>query len=168
MRIIFVRHGDCKNGKLTQVGRKQAKLVCEDLKYENIGKIFVAPSLRTQETAKIIAKKLKISNVVVDERLKERDKPKDALPSSEEYINKYLNASNVGTNEEGCKQFLERVFSFLDEVKNENFESVLVVSHSSVAYAINTYFTGLPKDNILIWLRLGNCSKICYDFRQKK
>ena len=38
MNIVFVRHGNDENDKLTKLGKLQAKLVSEDLTYENIAK----------------------------------------------------------------------------------------------------------------------------------
>ena len=58
MKICFVRHGDNINDKLTKLGKLQAKIVCNDLNYENIAKIYVSPKRRTVDTAKIIAKLL--------------------------------------------------------------------------------------------------------------
>ena len=165
MRVIFVRHGDHRNNKLTRVGRKQAKLVCHDLRYENIGKVFCSPCGRAVETANIISKKLGLDKPIVINALKEREKLEGEPKTMQEieYMENYLNPEFSMKHPEGCKEFLERSFKFLEEVAHEDFESILIVGHSSFAYALSAYFVGLNKKGEVSWVRLGNCSKLCYE-----
>ncbi len=53
MRIVFVRHGEPNYEKdcLTDLGRKQAELVAERLRRENISEIWASPLGRAMETA---------------------------------------------------------------------------------------------------------------------
>ncbi len=171
MKICFVRHGDNINDKLTRLGKQQAKLVCNDLCYENISKIYCSPMQRTMDTAKIIAKHLKLKNIEICSEITERQQPKNQTVEDPEIIKynaNYLNYTFSNKNPEGCKEFCERIFKFLDRIiaehklKNEN---IVIVGHSSMAYVLNAYFTGLPKDNNLVWIRLGNCSKLCYEVK---
>ena len=74
IKIIFVRHGRDKNDKLTRLGIRQAKMAVKELEYENIDKVFCSPKGRTLQTANIIAKRLKINQVSIDERIVEREK----------------------------------------------------------------------------------------------
>ena len=168
MKIIFLRHGDYKIDKLTKLGKKQASLSYYDLYYENVQKIYCSPITRTFQTASIIAKKLHIKEIIADDRLKEREhlRPESLAEVQKQYNENYLNAEFSMRNPEGCKEFIERVFSFLDEAINENLQedkNILIVGHSSMAYVINSYFTGIPSNNQLVWMRLGNCSKIAYE-----
>ncbi len=172
MKICFVRHGNDKNDKLTRLGVKQCKLVSKDLDYENITHIYCSPKNRTRQTARIIAKRLGIHDITIDNRLKEREqlRTQSTDPKDIEYNNNYLNYNFSQTNPEGCKEFCGRVFEFLREIINEygdTDQTILVVAHSSVAYALNTFFTGVPKDGKLIWVRVGNCSKLCYEVNTK-
>lgn len=172
MKIIFVRHGDYKDNKLTKVGKKQARLSYYDLYYENIKKIYCSPLPRTIQTAEIIAKKLGIKEITKEERLKEREHLRvDAKTEKQKLHNdNYLNAEFSMQNPEGCKEFIQRIFSFLDQAISENIEqdnNLLIVGHSSTIYVINSYFTGIPENNQLVWLRLGNCSKIAYEKNKK-
>ena len=168
MRIIFVRHGDYKGKKLTRLGRKQAKLVCNDLSYENIGKIYCSPCPRARETAEILAKRLKLGGVEVSSELDERKALKGAPTNFEEqeYADNYLNPNFSKDHPEGLKNFLERTSAFLDRVTKQDYESVLIVGHSSFAYALLTYFTGIKSNKDIVWMRIGNCSKICFDSKQ--
>lgn len=174
MKICFVRHGDNANDKLTRLGRLQAKLVCNDLAYENITKIYCSPKQRTIDTAKIIGKKLKISDIEVCDSITERQKLRQLDVQNDndiKYNENYLNCKYSSHNPEGCKEFCDRIFGFLDKVIDMHFpnnENILIVGHSSMAYVLNAYFTGVPKDNNLVWVRLGNCSKICYEVLPKQ
>lgn len=168
MKIIFVRHGNDKNGKLTRLGRKQAKLVVKELTYENIAYIFASPLERTAKTAEIIARGLKIKNITFDERLTEREKIPDDLPfeRKQKLMDNYLNPTFSSPRPEGCKEYVQRIFSFLDEqVKcTKDEKNILIVGHSSMTYVLGAYFYNLPKDKKLIWSRIGNCSKLCYEY----
>lgn len=172
MRIIFVRHGQDKNDKLTKLGIKQAKMIVNDLIYEKIAKIYSSPLERTQKTAKIISKYLKISEITLDNRLLERETINDTMTENEinEFKINYLNASFSRKNPEGLKEYMQRTFDFLDEIiqNNINDENILIIGHSSLSYILGAYFYGLPKDNILIWTRVGNCSKLCFEYNKKQ
>ena len=168
MKLIFVRHGnDDKNGKLTRTGKKQAKLVCADLDYENINKIYCSPTSRTIETAGIISRELKIKNVVVDNRITEREKLPNSLSQKEkdEFNANYLNPNFSRVNPEGCKEYVDRITAFLDDIikNNSQDDTILIVGHSSMLYVVNSYIYKTPKNKDIIWTRMGNCSKICYE-----
>ena len=166
MKLVFVRHGNDKKGKLTLLGKKQAKMVCHELVYEYIKKIYVSPMERTFKTAKIIQNKLGIKDIIIDGRLSEREPISLNLSRSifDELNDNYLNPSHSNKSPEGCKEYVERIFSFLDEIKNTNKDiAVLVVGHSSMLYVILAYIYGYNKGNQLNWARLGNCSKICFE-----
>ena len=173
MRICFIRHGDNINDKLTRLGKLQAKLVCNDLYYENISKIYCSPKKRTIDTAKIIVKKLKLDNIEVCSEITERQKLRNPNGKDNEtvlYNENYLTYTFSRNDPEGCKEFCDRIFRFLDNVIAKhlpNDENIVIVGHSSMAYVLNAYFTGIPKDNNLVWIRLGNCSKLCYEINKK-
>lgn len=172
MKICFVRHGHNRGDKLTSLGKKQCKNVCYDLYYEDFDKVYCSPLNRTMQTAKIICKKLSISNIKYDERLKEREQLRMVSDDPEiiEYNENYLNYNYCHTNPEGCREFCNRIFSFLDDLIDkhlDNDDNILIIGHSSTLYAINAYFTGIPKDKQIIWMRLGNCGKVCYEINKK-
>ena len=170
MRIIFVRHGNDKNGKLTHLGKKQARMIVNDLKYEHITKVYVSPLERTQKTAKIITKHLKIAEILPDNRILEREGINENMSQSEieKFKNNYLNANFSRQNPEGLSEYIKRTFSFLDDVIKNNTENsnILIVGHSSFSYILEAYFYGIPKDGKLIWTRIGNCSKLCFEYNK--
>ena len=172
IRVIMVRHGrDNDNKELTRLGRKQAKMVVKELEYEKIDRIYASPTERTRQTAQIIAKKLK-KDVIFDERLREREKSSGLIDGEEkrEYDKNYLNPNFSRQNPEGCKEYYERISQFLDEVLKNSGENdtVLIVGHSSMCYVMNAYFCKKPKDQFLDWMRIGNCSKICFEYLKKE
>ena len=171
MRIIFVRHGEQENDKLTRFGRKQAKLVVRELCYENISKIYSSPLGRTKETAQIIAKALKIKDIQFDNKLREREKKNGNMSKqdAEEFDINYLNPNFSRKDPEGCKEYLQRIFSFLKEIikSNTNESTVLIVGHSSMAYALCEFVIGKQKSKQIAWLRIGNCSKICFEYNKR-
>ena len=172
MRICFIRHGDNINDKLTRLGRLQAKLICSDLHYENISKIYCSPKQRTIDTAKIIGRHLNIKDIEICDEITERQQLRNTNsenPDTIRYNENYLTYTYSSKDPEGCKEFCDRIFKFLDRVIAEhlpNNENIVIVGHSSMAYVLNAYFTGIPKDNRLIWIRLGNCSKLCYEINE--
>ena len=174
MKIIFVRHANSVNDKLTCLGVRQAKMACEDLYYENITKVYASPFGRTSKTADIIAKKLHLGQVELDDRIAERDTDKDGIGDDEliEYNDNYLNPNYSHTKPEGCKNFLDRVFSFLDDVIRTNDDgtdkSILVVGHSSLSYAMYAYFYGVHNVKELVWTRIGNANKLAFQTADKK
>ena len=149
MKIMLVRHGQGDEQKLTPFGKTQAKHVVSDLEYENITQIYSSPIPRALQTANIIAKKLRLP-VVVDERLSEREKLSPDMSEEDQvlYNENYLNPEYSRKNPEGCKEYIERIYSFLNEkIKNSTSEdNILIVGHSSMAYIMASYFFGIKKN----------------------
>lgn len=44
-----------------------------------------------------------------------------------------------------CKNFFKRVYNFLNELKNTDYENVLVVAHNGVSKAFIGYFEGITR-----------------------
>ena len=63
----------------------------------------------------------------------------------------------------------ETIDDFLNEVveKSKSNETVLIVGHSSMCYVMNAYFCKKPKKEFLNWIRIGNCSKICFEYEKR-
>jgi len=83
-KIYLVRHGQSEDNAagvlggrrdsgLTALGAAQARRTAEELKSFGIGVIFASPLKRAYDTARIIADKLGIEEIISDERLMERD-----------------------------------------------------------------------------------------------
>ena len=72
---------------------------------------------------------------------------------------KYKDAENVN-------DFLKRVYSILDDIKNYEEKNILIVTHNGVCRAINTYFNGIPEDNNLVKLGIQNCEVVNYKIEE--
>ena len=168
MLVYLIRHGMAQNDDLTHDGKKQVKYACKYLKDCGITKIYCSTYNRCIQTANIISKCLNLKYTVED-ALKERV---TILPNQHDYENdewyqNYLNPNYSNTDMEGCKEFFDRTYNFLQKIK-EAQGNVLLVAHSCTSYALNNCFFDFPKDNLLIWSRMGNASIICYNLNQLK
>lgn len=54
------------------------------------------------------------------------------------------------------KIVFNRVNDFLDNLKNKEYNSVLIVAHSGISKAFYAYFNGIPKDGKFLNLGLKN------------
>lgn len=169
IKIIFVRHGRNNGDKLTRLGKRQAKIAAYELDYENVDKIYCSPKARAIQTANILAKRLGIKDVVVDKRITEREKISADNEGAELFNQNYLNPNFSCKKPEGCKEYYDRVVGFLDDLieKCNGNETILIVGHSSMSYVMNAYFCKRPRSEDLTWIRLGNCSKLCFEYEKK-
>lgn len=152
MAIFLVRHGQdtdnankILNGRrdtdLTELGKKQARIVAQKLKNNQIQAIYSSPLRRAYETAKIIAEELGINKVVIDQRLIERDfgvltgKKVDDI---QKYADKILVADRINyfLEAEGAETFpilYERGKKIIREIQERHPESnILVVTHGDI------------------------------------
>ncbi len=159
-KIFLVRHGQdmdnadgILNGKrdteLTELGREQAKKVAEKLRDNNVQIIYASPLKRAYETARIIAVKLGIDEVIIDKHLIERDfgvltgKPISDIPK---YAKKILSTSRVDyfLEVEGAEDFpilLERGKKILEEIKQKHpNENILIVTHGDIGKMIRAAY----------------------------
>ena len=51
----------------------------------------------------------------------------------------------------------DKVRNFLEELKNKDYENVLIVAHSGISKAFYGYFNGIPEDGKFLNLGLKNC-----------
>ena len=112
---------------------------------------------RTRHTAEII--NINNNKIVYDDRIKERDPANLGGKSREnenrdEYWN-YFTTIQYGTSE-NIKEFFNRVYNFLDELKTKDYKSVLIVAHSGVSKAFSGYFDGI-QDGKFLKRGLKNC-----------
>lgn len=168
MKIYLVRHGEVNHNlykqynredeDLNETGIKQAEELREKIENISYDIIISSPLLRAIHTANIINCKNK--EIIIDERLKERDPGSLSGQSIEvtdrqEYWN-YYSKIQYGTSE-NIVGFFNRINQFLDELKNKKYEKVLIVAHSGVSKAFYGYFYGIPEDGKFLNLGLKNC-----------
>lgn len=167
MKLYIVRHGEVPHNALKQYnnededlnenGIRQANELKEEIKKINYDIIISSPLLRAKHTAQII--NVNNKKILINDKLKERE-PGDlsgkplTVTNRDEYWN-YNTTIRYGTSE-NIRDFFMRVYNFLDELKKEDYESVLIVAHSGVSKAFNGYFEGI-KDGIFLNKGLKNC-----------
>ena len=168
MKIYLVRHGEVNHNlykkynredeDLNETGIKQAEELKEKISNITYDIIISSPLLRARHTANII--NINNKEIIIDERLKERDpgslsgQPIE-VTDREEYWN-YYSKIQYGTSET-MKVLFDKVTSFLEELKNKDYENVLIVGHSGISKAFYGYFNGIPEDGRFLNLGLKNC-----------
>ena len=179
MKLIIVRHGQTNfnlerklqgvtDNELNDNGKNQAEQTKEKLENETFDLILCSPLIRARQTADIINKERKVK-IIYDERLIERD--------FGEFEGKYIKEYNVDEfwsylqnkkyqKVENIREFLDRVYSFLDEIKEKyKNKNILIVAHAGISVAVECYFNGIPKDDKLVEIRLKNCEYRKYEMK---
>lgn len=167
MKIYLVRHGEVLHNALKQYntidedlnekGIKQAEELRDKIKNMEFDVIISSPLVRARHTVDII--NINNTKVIFDDRISERScgdlsgKPFGAI-NREEYWN-YNTIIQYGTSE-NILSFFKRVHSFLDELKEKNYNNVLIVAHSGVSKAFSAYFEGV-NDGLFLDKGLKNC-----------
>ena len=168
MIILFIRHAEANKDKLTKFGKRQAKLLSKQKEDYKFAKIYTSPLKRCEDTAKFYNKQFKMP-LEKDNRLRERetldDVPKNKLEKM--WFDNYMNPQFANDNPEGCKDFLERVYEFLNERIFEHYqknENIVIVAHSGIFYAVMSYFNKNKKGDIS-WYKIGNASKVYFEIK---
>ena len=167
MNLYVVRHGEVEHNRLgyysnqdedlNENGIKQALELKSKIAKIDYDVCYCSPLLRTRHTAELINHNGRI--IVPIDLLAERDPGKlNGMPieftDREEYWNYF---SKVDYGAETMESLFDRVFTFLDYLKNRPFENVLIVTHSGVSKAIYAYFHSIPEDGRFLNLGLKNC-----------
>lgn len=182
MKIYVTRHGETDwnaqskvmgkiDVKLNAKGIEQARATRDALAGTKIDLIISSPLNRALETAKIINEVLNVE-LVTDARISERDFGEFEGLNRQDFDfegfcsyqknYKYQEAENI-------ESFFNRVYDFLDSLSLLDSDlNILIVAHGGVSIPINCYFNGLPNDDNLLTLALGNCEVTSYYFKNKK
>lgn len=171
MDILVIRHGKTDwnalnkmQGKaditLNEVGKNQAQITALKLKDEQIDIIISSPLKRALQTAEIINENKNVP-LIIDNRISERDFGEFEGKETSSFDNdkfwsykvnkKYEKAENI-------KDFFDRVYNFLDEIKKVYKDKrVLVVTHGGVSIPIKCYFSQIPDTYTVFHLCMDNC-----------
>lgn len=178
MKIYIVRHGKVphnvskiynnKNEDLTDNGIRQAIDLRDKIKDIKFDIVIASPLLRTVHTANILT--YYDDSIITDDRLLERDcgdlsGQSLEVTNREEYWNYYTDIQ-YGTSE-NIKDFFNRVYNFLDELKTKDYEKVLIVAHSGVSKAFSGYFDGI-QDGKFLHRGLKNCEIKEYEMDNRR
>lgn len=181
MKIFVTRHGQTewnvlkkvmgrKDLLLSKTGEEQARKTRDSIKDLGIDLIISSPLIRTKQTAMII-NELKNKPIIYSEEIIERDFGEfEGLNTEEFNFKSYWSYkdNNIYEKAENITDFFNRVYKFLDELKDKYPDkNILIVTHGGVSIPINCYFNGIPEDDNLLSLVLGNCEVIEYNYKTK-
>lgn len=160
MKIVVVRHGDVPshnkgkacddNEVLTERGIEQAKELRKKLGKYRFDAIYCSALQRTKEMAQIITEGQDIE-ITIDERLNTRRKQKGMslnLLADKAYWD--LHYHDYDGKIEPLSEFYNRVCQFLGEITTKSYDTVLIVTHSSVIKAIEAYFMNKMEDGYIL------------------
>ncbi len=157
MKLYVIRHGETQMGKngiiatedepLNEFGIKQAKEIGDSLKTLDIDLVYCSPIERAKQTLELFNLDKDIP-VIIEERIKERN-----MGNYEKVYFKELdwnafwnyNSDIKYPDLESMKDVYNRVKNFIDEIKKQN-KNILLVTHGGISRAIYWYFNGIPID----------------------
>lgn len=166
LNIYVVRHGQTEENikgtyygaldcGLTELGVKQAEVLGEKLKSIKFDKIYCSDLIRAGETLKYITQ---CNNMVIDKRIRERNfgvfEGKTYIEIEKEF-EEQCTAWNKDWKEyrppegESFKDSYLRVKEFMENLKTEKGENILVCTHGGIVRAMYVYILGENLD--LYW-----------------
>lgn len=175
MKLYVTRHGQTQYnievricGKsdvmLTEKGISQAYELADRMVGKKIDLIISSPLIRAKTTADIVGKRIG-ADVIVDERLAERDY--GAIDGTYEgtpgFMDKWVQFGYVYPEGESLLRVVQRVYNFIDDLKEKySNKTVMVISHGGVCRVINSYFKSLSNEQFFEF-NLGNCKLMEYE-----
>jgi probable phosphoglycerate mutase len=163
MKFYLVRHADKATGDffnpvlrhndqpISPFGKKQASKIKKYFQKHSIKSIYVSEYIRTQQTARPLATKLKIVPIL-DYRLNEIDIGIIDRLSDDEMREKYPEVWNAFQDRnsdfrwpegETGLEAQERIVSFINEQTNQE-GNILIVTHDGIIRILVCYILGLP------------------------
>lgn len=159
MKLYVVRHGQTdwnineiiqgqKDTELNHTGILQAESLKEEFNKLDIDLIMCSPLKRTKKTAEIINQDKKIK-IIYRSELIERGlgdfEGEDCETEEDEIYNYYKNDTRM--NIEPVVDLCNRVNKLINEIKSDyHTNTILLVTHSGTARAIEAYFCGIDSD----------------------
>ena len=178
MEILITRHGQTEWNVLGKVqgradielnenGIKQAEETGKILENEKIDLIICSPLKRAIQTAQMINKDRNIP-IIYDDAVIERDFGEfEGINKKDFDFEGYWSykQNNQYERAENIKVFFNRVFDFLNKLREKyNNKRILIVAHGGISIPVDCYFNGIPEDDNLLKLVLGNCEVAKYQY----
>ena len=142
---------------LTKLGKEMVKESAEKLKDKNIDLIFASPLLRTQQTAEIVEKKLKIkTKVKTDKRLREQSSGIFNGLSFAKLTSFFgeLDPKRFRMRPEKGETYIEikkRMVDFLKDIdKKYEGKNILIISHELPLLLLDSAVKGLPNKDFYL------------------
>ncbi len=177
MKVSFLRHAQTQANRdgilqgrtdtpISDIGVEQANEAAKKWKDISVDCVYCSPLLRARQTAEIVLKGRDIP-VIFDDRLSERyfgeyqmRSVEDLLAAGFEWERSYSEYDYSLFGIESLGSVRDRVNSFLEDLKKEPFNHVLIISHGAVAMLFRLYFLG----GKLLWdeQKIDNCHWVEY------
>lgn len=172
MKLYIMRHGETDGNKskilqgrldnpLNEAGREQAKSAGEKLADISFDACFVSPLTRAIQTAEI-ATGWDRSRMIKDDRIVEISfgsmEGRTLEDLGMEALKFFLEPANYKAPEdaETFEELIARVSEFLEDMKKQPYENMLVVSHGAAIHAMLLVLRQCPLEQF--WrLDVGNC-----------
>jgi len=146
---------------LTEQGRKQAESLAKYLakQYHVFDRVYTSPLLRTVETAAILAQGLLLPEPIADNRLKEMNhgawegKMKEEIAATDsELLRLWKERPEEVQMPEGelLSDVIDRAYEFFEQIADEEFTRVIVVTHDVVVRGLVTRLLRRPLNDL--WL----------------
>ena len=184
--IYFVRHGStdwnenvnaqgvkepkCQGRAdldINEKGMLQAEQTAQLLKNVKFDRVICSPLKRARHTLEIIYRG--DIPTQIDERVIERDFGEfEGLTRAEFDFNGFwnVNSNQKFESAESIKDVEARVFSLLNELKDNPNKNILIVSHGGVGCVLMSYFKGVPEDGNYLSFEIPNGKPLILDFNQ--
>ncbi len=176
MILYFVRHGQTvdnlnmvfpdKSTELTENGKKEAKELKEYIKDINFDAVYSSPFRRTVQTTEILTDK----NYIKDKRLidvntgnLEGKSIAEISKNDKLWYSTFQDSNNNRYNVELFDNVKKRLNNFINDIKDNSYERVLVVTHLEpvrAMYSLATQAEGLP----LTKIEINNCSVSVFSY----
>lgn len=159
-------NGDVKKRiGITKLGRQQTLEATRKLKNVKFDVIFISEFWRTKQTAEIINKYYGLP-FIIDYRINEINMGFEGK-DIEEYraIKNVSKVSKFRFKINGRESFSDlkiRVGKFLNDLKKENYENVLVITHESVVQMVFSILNGLSGEEAM-GINIGNCEILKFE-----
>lgn len=147
---------------LTETGIAQAQSAAHDLRNVAFERIIVSPLPRTRQTAEIVNRYHTVP-IEVHADLADIRSGFESKPVSDYFA--AISHDPLRTRVNGGESLLDyklRVLRFIDWLKLQQDESLLVVAHEETLRVFVAYFEGGIADSQLRDIHVGNCEYRCY------
>lgn len=176
-KIYFTRHGQtiwnvenkicgATDIALTELGHEQGIALGKKIKEEGlkIDEILYSPLMRAADTAKHIAEETGIP-CRVENRLKEQNFGKyESTPrNGEEFKGAKTQFVNHFEGGESMLFLAQRIYNLLDELRQEEDKTYLLVAHNGIARVVKSYFEDMTNEEYAAY-GIDNCSVLTFEW----
>ena len=176
-KVYFTRHGQtiwnvenkicgATDIALTELGHQQAEELGRKILAEGIqiDEILASPLVRAAETARHVSEVTGIP-MRIEERLREQNFGRyESTPrNGEEFARAKGNFINSFDGGETMLHLAQRIYNLLDDVKQDEEKTYLLVAHNGIARVIRSYFEDMTNEEYAAY-GIRNCEILSFTF----